>query len=353
VKDAVAGARTVSGRRLAAVGATYLLAVALAVAVSALFILAMRGDVLVAFRTIVTSSLGSLGGIAQTLNKTSPILLGSTAVMLARRGGFFNIGVDGQMYGGAIAATGIAFLGTDAPAPVLLPLVLLAGLAGGAVLGTIPGALRGRWGVNEIFVTVMLNFIAFYLTEFLTTGPWNDPVSGEAITRAIAPAATLPMVLPEAGAHSGILLAVAAAVLVAGLLARTILGYEIRALGDNPRAARVGGIAPGPITLITLAMSGALGGLAGAIEVSGYHNRLILGLTPGYGAMAILVAVLGKMQPLGVAVASLMVAAVMVGADSLQRSVGLPASAGFVFQAIVVLCVLFVDARAARRTPTA
>jgi simple sugar transport system permease protein len=353
VKAVLPGAWALPGRRLAAVGATYFLAVALAAAVSALFIVAMRGDVLVAFRTIVTSSLGSLGGIAQTLNKTSPILLGSTAVMLARRGGFFNIGVDGQIYGGAIAATGIAFLGgASAPAPVLLPLVLLAGVAGGAVFGMIPGALRGRWGVNEIFVTVMLNFVAFYLTEFLTTGPWNDPVSGEAITRAIPPTATLPMMLPEAGAHSGILLAVAVAVLVAGLLGRTILGYEIRALGDNPRAARVGGIAPGPITLITLAMSGALGGLAGAIEVSGYHNRLILGLTPGYGAMAILVAVLGKMRSLGVAVASFMVAVIMVGADSLQRSVGLPASAGFVFQAIVVLCVLFVDARAARRAAT-
>jgi simple sugar transport system permease protein len=318
--------------------------------VSALFILAMRGDVRLAFATILSSSLGSVGGIAQTLNKVSPILLGSTAVMLARRGGFFNIGVDGQIYVGAIATTGLGFLaaGWGLPQAVLLPAVLLAGIAGGALFGAVPGALRARWGVSEIFVTVMLNFVAFYLTDYLTTGPWNDPVSGEAISRPIPPAATLPMLLPQAGGHAGILVAVAAAVVVAVFLGRSLPGYEIRAMGDNPRAARIAGIRLPRLTLLTLAASGALAGLAGGIEVSGYHNRLILGLTPGYGAMAILIAVLGKMRPGGVAVASVLVAVLMVGSDSLQRSVGLPASAGFVFQAIVVLCVLLVEARRAR-----
>jgi ABC-type uncharacterized transport system permease subunit len=350
VSEPETAAVTVTRRRLVGEGVTYLCAVALAVLVSALFILAMRGDVVVAFRTMGQSSLGSLGGIAQTLNKVAPILLGSIAVMLARRAGFFNIGVDGQIYAGAIAATGLAFLGAGwaLPRAVLLPTVLLAGLVGGAALGAVPGVLRARWGVNEIFVTVMLNFVAFYLTDYLTTGPWNDPVSGEAITRAISAAATLPMLAPEAGAHAGILLALAATVGVALLLGRTVLGYEIRATGDNPRAARIAGIDVQRITLLTLAGSGALAGFAGAIEVSGYHNRLILGLTPGYGAMAILIAVLGKMRPLGVAVAAVLVAVLMVGADSLQRSVGLPASAGFVFQAIVVLCVLFVDAHRGR-----
>jgi simple sugar transport system permease protein len=338
-------------RRLAAETLAYLGAIALGALVSALFIVAMRGDVLLAFRTIVVSSLGSAGGIAQTLNKISPLLLGSTAVMLGLRGGFFNIGVDGQIYGGAIAATGLAFALVSAglPALALVPLVLLAGVAGGAAFGAVPGALRARWGGSEIFVTVMLNFVAYYLTEYLTTGPWNDPVSGEAITRPIPEAANLPMLMPAAGAHTGILLAIAVSVAIAMLLGRTVLGYEIRAAGDNPRAARAGGIQLGRIALFTLTLSGALAGLAGAIEVAGYHNRLILGLTPGYGAMAILVSVLGKNHPLGVAVASVLVAVLMVGADSLQRSVKLPASAGFVFQAIVVLCVLLVEARRAQR----
>jgi general nucleoside transport system permease protein len=347
----IAAASTPALRRLAVETLAYLAAIALGAVVSALFIVAMRGDVLLAFRTIVTSSLGSPAGIAQTLNKICPLLLGSMAVMIGLRGGFFNIGVDGQIYGGAIATTALAFAlaGAGLPALVLLPLVLLAGVAGGAAFGGVAGALRARWGVSEIFVTVMLNFIAYYLTEYLTTGPWNDPVSGEAITRPIPDAALLPMLMPSAGAHTGILLAVAVSAAVAFLLERSVLGYEIRAAGDNPRAARIGGIRLGPIALFTLTLSGALAGLAGAIEVTGYHNRLILGLTPGYGAMAILIAVLGKGTPAGVAIASAPVAVLMVGADSLQRSVRLPASAGFVFQAIVVLCVLFVEARRAAR----
>jgi simple sugar transport system permease protein len=340
-----------ASRRVLRETLTYVGAIGLAALVSGLFVIAMRGDVLVAFRTIVTSSLGSLAGVAQMLNKTCPLLLGSIAVMLGLRGGFFNIGVDGQIYAGAIATTAIAFALApwSLPALVLVPIVLLAGFLGGAAFGAIPGVLRARWSVNEIFVTVMLNFIAGYFTDYVTTGPWNDPVSGAAITVPIPDAANLPMLVPSAGAHSGILLALAMTVLVSLLLTRTVLGYEIRAVGDNPRAARIGGIRIGRITLITLALSGAIAGFAGAIEVSGYHNRLVLGLTPGYGTMAILIAVLGKNHPVGVGVASVLVAALMVGSDSLQRSVGLPASAGFVFQAIVVLCVLLVEARSKSR----
>jgi ABC-type uncharacterized transport system permease subunit len=338
-------------RRLLGEALVYLGAVGLAALVSALFIVAMGGNVLVAFRTILGSSLGSLGGIAQTLNKISPLLLGSTAVMLGLRGGFVNIGVDGQIYAGAILTTALAFglAGAGLPAAILVPAVLGAGILGGAISGAIPGGLRARWGVNEIFVTVMLNFVAYYLTEYLSTGPWNDATSGEAITRPIPDAATLPMLLPQAGAHSGILIALAVSAGIALVLRRTVLGYEIRAVGANPRAARTGGINIPRITLITLTASGALAGLAGAVEVAGYHNRLVLGLTPGYGAMAILISVLGKNRPLGVGVASVAVAVLMVGADSLQRSVKLPASAGFVFQAIVVLCVLLVEARSAAR----
>lgn len=338
-------------RRLVVEGAIYLGAVLLATLVSALFIVAMRGDVVVAFRTIVVSSLGSLGGIAQSLNKLSPLLLGGVAVMLGLRGGFVNIGVDGQIYAGAILTTAVAFslASSNLPALVLVPLVLAAGAVGGGIFGAIPGVLRARWGVNEIFVTVMLNFVAYYLTEYLSTGPWNDATSGEAITLPIPAAANLPMLMPAGGAHAGIVIALVVAVLVSFLLTRTVLGYEIRAVGANPRAAIAGGISIPRITLITLTLGGALGGLAGAIEVSGYHNRLILGLTPGYGAMAILISVLGTNRPLGVGVAAAAVAALMVGADSLQRSVKLPASAGFVFQAIVVLCVLLVEARSARR----
>lgn len=325
--------------------AMYAVAIAAALVVTGLFIAALGGNVLTAFATIVRASLGSLGGIAQTLNKTTPLMLGSMAVVLGMRGGFVNIGVDGQIYAGAMAATGAAFAMAHAGVSraVLLPTVLLAGLAGGMLLVFIAAVLRAGFGVSEIFVTVMLNFVALFFAEYLATGPWNDPMSGEAITRQIPDAATLPMLLARAGAHSGILIAVLAGLAVAWMLNRTVLGYQIRAVGDNPRAARVGGISIAMVTMVALPLSGALAGLAGAIEVSGFHHRLILGLTPGYGAMSILIAVAARRHPLGAMLAAFLFAVLLVGSDSLQRSIGLPASAVFVFQAVVLLVLLLVE----------
>lgn len=323
----------------------YAAAVAAAVGVSGLLIAAMGADVLAAYQTFLRSSLGGLVGLGQTLNKTSPLLLGGLAVALGLRAGAFNIGVDGQIYLGAIAATGLALSleSVAIPRVLLVCLVLLAGAAGGGFFGWIPAALRSRWGVNEIFVTVMLNFVAIHLTEYLATGPWNDPMAGEAITRPIPPGASLPLILPTAGTHLGILLALAIAVLLWIALERTVLGFEIAAVGENPRAARIAGLPTRRLIFWSLCASGALAGLAGGIEVAGLHNRLILGLSPGYGVMAILIAVLGKTSPWGILVASFAVAVLLVGSDSLQRSVGLPASAALVFQAVVVLTVLALE----------
>ncbi|MGQ0572347.1 MAG: ABC transporter permease [Armatimonadota bacterium] len=337
----------------------YVLAVAAAAVIIGVFIALLGGNVATAYATIVSASFGSIGGLAQTLNKATPLILGSLAVVAGMRGGFVNIGVDGQIYAGAIAATGAAFALADAGLAqgIMVPLVLLAGFAGGMTLALIAAVLRAGFGVSEIFVTVMLNFVALFFTEFLATGPWNDPIAGEAITRPIPDAATLPLILERAGAHSGIVLAVLAGLGVGWLLDRTVLGYQIRAVGDNPRAARIGGISIAAITMIALPLSGALAGLAGAIEVSGFHHRLILGLTPGYGVMAILIAVIARRHPIGAMLAALLFASLLVGSDSLQRSIGLPASAVFVFQAVVLLVLLLaegwrasVERRSAART---
>jgi len=324
----------------------YALGVVVALLIGGVAITLVGGDVRSAYATVLRVSLGSVVGVGQTLNKVTPLLLATLAVVLSFSGGFFNIGVDGQIYLGAIFATGAAFaLGAlGLPRVVLIPAVLLAGIAGGALYAFIPAVLRAVFAVNEIFVTVMLNFVALFLTEYLATGPWNDPLAGEAITRPIPGGATLPMLIPRAGTHAGILIALGAVVVVAWLLARTVLGYQIRAVGDNPRAARIGGVPITVVTLFALTASGALAGLAGAVEVSGFHYRLILGLTPGYGIMAILIAVLARQHPVGAAVAAFFFAVLLVGSDSLQRSVGLPASAVFVFQAVIVLTVLLAEA---------
>ena len=340
---------TAVARRRLADATKYVVAAAVAAVAGALVIALMGGDVLSAYRSFLWSSLGTAGGFAQTLNKMCPLLLGGLAVGVARRAGYFNIGVDGQIYAGAIAATGVALALEGATTPVFAVLVVAVGVIGGGLFAAIPGALRAWWSVNEIFVTVMLNFVAAFLTEYLTTGPWNDVMAGEAITRLIPDAATLPMLSVRAGSHVGIFIALAMVGVVWLLIERTRWGFEVRALGDNARAARVAGIPTARITFAVLIASGALAGLAGAIEVTALHHRLILGLTPGYGVMAILIAVLGQSQPAGILVVSFAMAVLLVGSDSLQRSIGLPASAALVFQALIVLSVLFVDARRAVR----
>ncbi len=336
-------------RRRLADATKYVVAAAVAAVAGALVIALMGGDVLSAYRSFLWSSLGTAGGFAQTLNKMCPLLLGGLAVGVARRAGYFNIGVDGQIYAGAIAATAVALALERAATPALAVLVIAVGVIGGGLFAAIPGALRAWWSVNEIFVTVMLNFVAAFLTEYLTTGPWNDVMAGEAITRLIPDAATLPMLSVRAGSHVGIFIALAMVGVVWLLIERTRWGFEVRALGDNARAARVAGIPTARITFAVLVASGALAGLAGAIEVTALHHRLILGLTPGYGVMAILIAVLGQSRPAGILVVSFAMAVLLVGSDSLQRSIGLPASAALVFQALIVLSVLFVDARRAVR----
>jgi simple sugar transport system permease protein len=331
---------------------TYSTAAALSLISGAIFITAFGGDIFVAFGTVLHTSLGTWGGFAQTLNKFCPLLLGSLAVAFGMRGGHFNIGVDGQIYAGAIGMTGTAFAleGLNLPWPVFVPLGMLGGILAGFFWGFIPGILRARFRVSEIFVTVMLNFIALYLVDYLANGPWNDPMAGEAISLPIPNASVLPQVMPRSGAHFGFIIALAAAVGMYFLMTRTIIGYEVRAVGDNPRAARFGGINVNRITLIIMPTCGALAGLAGAIEVSGFHQSLLLGITgsegaPNYGAMAILIAVIGRNNPLGVTVAAAVFAVLLSGSDSLQRSIGLPGAAVFVFQAIIVLTVLFVEAR--------
>jgi ABC-type uncharacterized transport system permease subunit len=326
----------------------YIGGIALALVVLASFVRAAGGDVAAALGGIVRASFGSAVGLGQTLNKATPLMLGGVAVAVGMRGGVFNIGVDGQIYMGAVLATGLGLGLVGVPPLVAVPAILLAGVVGGAVWGAAPALLRARYGVSEIFVTVMLNFIALFFVEYLSTGPWNDPLAGEAITRPIAPSAHLPMLLARAGAHAGILLALAAAAAMWALLYRTVLGYEIRAVGDNPTAARLGGVPVERRIAFVLVLSSALAGLAGAVEVAGFHTRLILGLSPGYGVMSILIAVLGRRTVPGAVVGSVFFAVLVVGSDSLQRSAGLPASGVFVLQAAILLFLL--AAESIRRT---
>lgn len=308
-------------------------------------ILALGHDPLAAYRTALKDSLLTVGGFGQTLNRMTPLLLASLTFAVGYRAGLFNIGMDGQIYVGAVLATGVGLAFADGASRwAVLPLALLAGVAGGLLWSLPAAALRVRWGVNEIFTTVMLNFVALHLVEYLATGPWNDPAAGEAITLPVAPGATLPMLIPRGGGHAGVLLAVAAAALTWWVLYRTVPGYELRAVGSNPRAAALGGVAVSRVHIAALCAGAALSGLAGAVEVAGVHQRLLLGLSPNYGILAILVAVLGRNDPLLLIPVNFAFAVLVAATDSLQRTVGLPASAVFMVQGLAVLVVLLREA---------
>jgi ABC-type uncharacterized transport system permease subunit len=329
---------------------TYLIAIVVALAIGGIVLLLIDADPVDAYSTMLRSSLGSTSALALTLNKMTPLLLGAVAVSFAMRAGFLNLGVDGQIYVGAATATGVAFaVGEGVPTVLAVVLVVVAGGIGGALFGLIPAVLRVHYGVNELFVTVMLNFVGFYIVDWLATGPWTDPLAGEAITRSLGFEWRLPRLLE--GAHIGILIAIPIAVALSLWLTKTRRGFEFRAAGANPAAARLGGVSLWRTGLVALVVSGAVAGVAGGIELAGVHVRLVSGLSPNYGYMAVLAAVLAKRSPLLAVPVSFGFAVLLVGSDALQGSIGLPSSAVLIFQALVVLSVLFFESLRGGRRP--
>jgi simple sugar transport system permease protein len=255
-----------------------------------------------------------------------------------------NIGGEGQLIVGALAATAMALAAPTWPGLILLPLSLIAGAAAGAVWGGVPGVLKARLGVNEILSTIMMNQIAFQLANLLLRGPMIDPKEIEAGTR-IAQSALLPeqvwlvRLVPRTLLHGGAILALVLAVLVFIFLWRTTIGYRIRAVGLNPEASKYAGIRVPLYQVLALVLGGAFAGLAGAVEVLGVQHRMVEGLSGGYGFSGIVAALFGKLHPLGAIPASVLFGGLLVGADKMQRAVQVPSS---LIEALLGLVVLFV-----------
>lgn len=306
-------------------------------------VLAVIGeDPVAALRRMFEVSLGSPEAIGQMLVKSTPLMLGGVAVALGMRAGFINLGIDGQIYAGAIAVVGLGIWFEGLPTVVAIPMLLGGSVICGIVAIAVPGLLRAFLGVSEIFTTVMMNFIIFYFAEYLATGPWNEPLSGEALTVAIDFSYRLPDFLTSAG-HIGILIAVVAALGADVWVRRSRSGYELRAVGLNPLASQLSGINLKKIAIVALLVSGGIAGLAGGVEVTGVHGRMIMGMTSNYGFASVLVALLARQSPAAVVPISLAFGILLVGSDSLQRSANLPSGAVYMFVGIVVLTVLFLE----------
>ena len=315
----------------------------LALVAGALLLLAIGADPVATYRAMLTGSLGSSYALGETLVKAIPLMLTGLAVAVAFQMRFWNIGAEGQLAMGVFAASGVALFGPVAapwlPQFLWLPLVIGAGFAAGALWGLVPAALKAYLGVNEIITTLMFNYIAIRWLEYLFFGPWRDPDGFGFPQSALFPEFTwLPRLTGRV--HLGIVFAIVAALVLWFLFTRTRWGYELRLLGENPIAARYTGISVVRTTLIAMAISGGLAGLAGAAEVTGISHRLQQGLTLGYGFTAIIVAWLARLNPWGVLLVAFALAALLVGGDQIQMAMGLPASLGLVLQGIIFFFVL-------------
>jgi simple sugar transport system permease protein len=269
-------------------------------------------------------------------------------ITIAFRGGVINIGGEGQLIVGALAATAMALAFPEWPGVILLPLALAAGVAGGAAWGGVPGVLKARLGVNEILSTIMMNQIAIQLSNYLLRGPMIDPAEIARGTQ-IAQSAQLPQqvwlirLVPRTLLNGGAIIAVVMAVLVYIFLWRTTIGYRIRAVGLNAEAARYAGIRVPVYQALALVLGGAFAGLAGAVEVLGVQHRMMEGLSGGYGFSGIVAALFGKLHPLGVIPASILFGGLLVGADKMQRAVQVPSALIGALQGLVVLFVVSSD----------
>lgn len=329
-----------------------LLSLLAAFAIGAVLIAATGGSPGLAFHALFEGAFGSLEGLSEVCVKACPLLLLGTAVAIPFRAGIWNIGAEGQLLAGAVAMAWIGSRPPPAPAWVCMTLALLAAAAAGGAWAALAAFLRARRNVSEVISTIMLNFIALGLVSYLVQGPLMESAGAYPQTDAVAAAMRLPRLVGSYRAHAGLLIGLVVAAATYVLLFRSVFGFEIRAVGLNASAARLAGIPIERRVVSTLLISGALAGLAGAVEVSAVTFRVYEKLSPGWGFTAIAVALLGRLHPGGVVLAAFLFGALDAGASSMQRAAGVSSVLVSIIQAVVIFALLAVERRTSRATPS-
>jgi simple sugar transport system permease protein len=313
--------------------------------VSSLLVLWAGAPVAPTWGALWRGGFGSVFAWTETLTRATPLILTGLAVAVAFRARLYNIGAEGQLYAGAIAAVAVGGMhggtGFAAPTAVSMTLVFAAAALAGALLLLGPALLKARLGVDEVVTTLLLNFIVLLGVSALLDGPMKDPTAmGWPQSVALQPALELSRLVEGSRAHTGLLFAAALAVLLWVALKYTVFGFEVRALGANARAAAFAGVRPLRTTVLVAVLSGGLAGLAGAVEVAGRTGYVTLDMSPGYGYSGIVVAMLAGLHPLALLAAAVFVAGVLVGADSMSRVIGVPTYIADVIVAASLLSVL-------------
>ena len=313
----------------------------ISLALGAILLALSKANPLQTYAAMARGAFGSWRDFSETLVKAIPLMLTGLGISIAFRMQFWNIGAEGQLVWGGVAAAGVALFWADRiPAGLLLPASLLAGIIAGGLWAGIPATLKAWIGVDETLTTLMLNYVAILYAEHLYYGPWRDPHGyGFPGTAQLPQTAWLPR-LGNTRAHLGLLFAIIAAALLWFIFKRTRWGFELKIIGENKTAARYLGIDIGRNIVLALLLSGALSGLAGACEVTGVSHRLQQGLAIGYGYTAIIVAWMAQLDPIAILVVSILMAALMVGGDQVQMLMGLPAAVGLVLQGLILFPLL-------------
>jgi len=323
-----------------------LLAVALTLVSAVLVFAALGQDPWRGLHTYFILPLADSWGLQEVAVKATPLVLIAVGLALCYRSNNWNIGAEGQFLAGALAGAWLAVVPHGASlGPWLLPLMLGAGAVGGALFALIPAALKTRFGANEILTSLMLVYVAEFLLDWLVRGPWRDPAGfNMPQTVTFAREATVPLLLEGGRLNLGTPIMLAVVLLAAVLAARTLKGFEIRLVGEAPRAARFAGFSSRRLTWTVFAISGALAGLAGILEAAGTVRMVMPGLSPGYGFTAIIVAFLGRLNPVGCLVAGVFLAVTFIGGENAQILLRLPLDVTRVFQGLLLFFVLACDA---------
>jgi len=329
---------TASGLSLAV---RVLSAILAALTAGALLILAAGSNPVEAYYALFAESFFNYWGIANTLVKTSPMLLAGLAVILPLRAGLFNIGAEGQIYLGGLFGTLAALSLPEIPGWIGIPVVLLAAMAGGALWAAIPGFLRAYRGINEVIVTLLMNFIGIHIVSYAVSGPLLAAGAPYPYSEEVSEQFRLPILMQQTDTHVGVLIGVLAAAMLAAWLKLTPGGFALQLVGKNPAAARYAGVRTRRKMLLAMVIGGALAGLAGGIEVIGLKYRLFHLFSAGYGYDGIVVAFLAALNPLFAPLSAFFLAGLSAGAGTMQRAVGVE---GAVVEAIQGLVILFVAA---------
>jgi ABC-type uncharacterized transport system permease subunit len=318
-------------------------AVAFTLVAAALFVAWAGAPVGRTYALIFEGGFGSRFAWSETLTRATPLILTGLSAAVAFRAHFYNIGAEGQLYAGALAAVAVG--GLSGPPALLFPAMIVAAMIAGALLLVVPAILRVRLGVDEVVTTLLLNFVVLLFVSMMLDGAMKDPTAmGWPQSVSLPDELQLSKLVERTRVHTGLLWAIALAVVLWAALKYSTFGFAVRAVGANARAAAFAGVPVMRTTIVVALLSGALAGLAGAIEVAGRTAYVTLDMSPGYGYSGIVIAMLAALNPLGVVAAAIFVAGVLVGADSMSRGVAVPTYIADVIVAIALLSMLVATA---------